>query len=153
MGRDSSAELAGPVLAEPQANQHRRVVILFRTIAFLLGLLAPSLSTEFCQGATPPNMVVILVDEEGMRFQTCYATPICSASRALLLTGRDESKGSGVNKHKWLLKPACLLLPHGEATGGSGGVTGQAKGRGVISKLPPPLCRTPDRRGCQRRAV
>lgn len=86
--------------------------MLFRSIAFLLGLLASFLPTGICHGATPPNVVVILVDDlgvgelgcyghpthrtpnvdrlaqEGMRFQTCYATPICSSSRVLLLTGR-----------------------------------------------------------------
>ncbi len=85
---------------------------MFRTIAFLTGLLAPFLPTGICHGAAPPNLVVIFVDDlgagelgcyghpshrtpnvdqlarEGMRFQTCYATPICSPSRVLLMTGR-----------------------------------------------------------------
>jgi arylsulfatase A len=81
-------------------------------IASAAGLLMSLVVAVPGWGADSPNLVVILADDlgagelgcyghpthrtpnldrladEGMRFRTCYATPICSPSRVLLLTGR-----------------------------------------------------------------
>jgi arylsulfatase A len=76
---------------------------------FLAGLSAIPMAA---QSKRPPNIVLILADDlgakelgcygntkhrtpnldrmaaEGVRFETCYATPLCSPSRVLLMTGR-----------------------------------------------------------------
>jgi arylsulfatase A-like enzyme len=78
----------------------------------LIGLLLVTAAVEPVAAADKPNVLLILVDDlgpewlscyggevvktpqidalaaAGMRFQTCYATPLCSTTRAMLLTGR-----------------------------------------------------------------
>lgn len=75
--------------------------------------------------ATPPNIILILADdlgldgvgcygsdkhktpaidklaESGMRFETCYAAPLCGPSRCLLMTGRHAFRTGGITNQSW----------------------------------------------------
>lgn len=75
--------------------------------------------------ATQPNIILILADdlgldgvgcygsdkhktpaidklaESGMRFETCYAAPLCGPSRCLLMTGRHAFRTGGITNQSW----------------------------------------------------
>jgi arylsulfatase A len=75
--------------------------------------------------ATPPNIVLIFADDlgldgvscygadkhktpaidklaaSGMRFETCYAAPLCGPSRCLLMTGRYAFRTGGITNQSW----------------------------------------------------
>jgi arylsulfatase A-like enzyme len=83
---------------------------LGRLLAALAGLVTVRVVAQ--EAARPPNFIVVLADDlgaaelgcygnaehktpsldrlarEGMRFETCYATPICSPTRVALMTGQ-----------------------------------------------------------------
>jgi len=76
-------------------------------------------------GASQPNIIFILADdlgldgvgcygsdkhktpaidklaESGMRFETCYAAPLCGPSRCLLMTGRYAFRTGGITNQSW----------------------------------------------------
>src|SRR5215467_11730138 len=39
--------------------------------------------------------------ESGLRFQTCYASPLCGPSRCLLMTGRYAFRTGGITNGSW----------------------------------------------------
>ena len=75
--------------------------------------------------ATPPNIIFILADDlgldgvscygsdkhktpaidklaaSGLRFETCYAAPLCGPSRCLLMTGRYAFRTGGITNQSW----------------------------------------------------
>ncbi len=75
--------------------------------------------------ATQPNIVLILADDlgldgvscygsdkhktpaidklaaSGLRFETCYAAPLCGPSRCLLMTGRYAFRTGGITNQSW----------------------------------------------------
>jgi arylsulfatase A len=77
------------------------------------------------KAATPPNIILILADdlgldgvscygsdkhktpaidklaESGMRFETCYAAPLCGPSRCVLMTGRYAFRTGGLTNQSW----------------------------------------------------
>ena len=105
--------------------------------------------------ATRPNIILILADDlgldgvscygadqhktpaidklaaTGMRFETCYAAPLCGPSRCLLMTGRYAFRTGGITNQSWRPNgpgakspdenPVAKLLKHaGYATGMAG---------------------------------
>lgn len=69
--------------------------------------------------------------ESGMRFETCYAAPLCGPSRCLLMTGRYAFRTGGITNQSWRPKGpgakstdehpvAALLKQAGYATGMAG---------------------------------
>jgi len=99
---------------------HRPIHSLFRS--FCLASLA---TTSTLNAATQPNIVFILSDDvgldnigcygsdkhktpaidklatSGLRFQTCYAAPLCGPSRCLLMTGRYAFRTGGITNQSW----------------------------------------------------
>ena len=75
--------------------------------------------------ATQPNVIFILADDlgldgvscygadkhqtpaidklaaSGLRFETCYAAPLCGPSRCLLMTGRYAFRTGGITNQSW----------------------------------------------------
>ena len=119
-------------------------------IALLLALLT-SLHASDAAAAEKPNIIFILADDlgtgnvscygadnfktpnvdslakSGLRFEHCYASPLCGPSRALLMTGRYAyHTGMTGNLSGRLLKPANeimmpgVLKPAGYVTGMAG---------------------------------
>ena len=87
--------------------------------------LAALAATAPLAAATRPNILFILSDDvgldnigcygsdhhktpaidklaaSGMRFQTCYAAPLCGPSRCLLMTGRYAFRTGGITNQSW----------------------------------------------------
>ena len=113
------ALLALPLAAVQAAEQVRKPNIIF--------ILADDLGTGnvSCYGADhfkTPNVDALA--RSGMRFEHCYAAPLCGPSRALLLTGRYAFRtGMTGNDSGPLMKPANetmipkILKPAGYVTG------------------------------------
>lgn len=121
----------------------------------LLRLLSVIVLITSASAAEKPNIVFILGDdvglddigcygsdthrtpeidklaESGMRFETCYAAPLCGPSRCLLMTGRYAFRTGGLTNQSWRPKGpgarsadehpvAALLKQSGYATGMAG---------------------------------
>ena len=96
---------------------------LLHALAFLV--LTVLASTAAGDGAGRPNNDFILADDlgldgvgcygsdqhktpnidklagSGLRFETCYAAPLCGPSRCLLMTGRFAFRTGGLNNQSW----------------------------------------------------
>jgi len=121
----------------------------------LLRLLSVIVLITSASAAEKPNIVFILGDdvglddigcygsdthrtpeidklaESGLRFETCYAAPLCGPSRCLLMTGRYAFRTGGITNQSWRPKGpgakssdehpvAALLKQSGYATGMAG---------------------------------
>jgi arylsulfatase A len=88
---------------------------------FLCMAIAPATATE----SKRPNIIFVLADDlgldgvscygadahktphidalaaSGLRFQTCYASPLCGPSRCLLMTGRYAFRTGGLTNQSW----------------------------------------------------
>lgn len=88
-------------------------------------LLAALSAAGTLLAADKPNIVLILADDlgldgigcygsdkrktpaidklaaSGMRFENCYAAPLCGPSRCLLMTGRHAFRTGGLTNHSW----------------------------------------------------
>lgn len=127
-----------------------RIRAILLTLAALWGGLTPMTSTSAADTATAkPNVVLIFIDDmgygdigpfgntriktphldkfatEGMKFTSFYATPVCSMSRACLLTGCYNTRvsipgvlfpPSKIGLHPNELTLAEVVKPHGYAT-------------------------------------
>ena len=93
---------------------------LFRSLCLAAGVVANPLCA-----ATQPNIVFILSDDvgldniscygsdkhktpaidklaaSGLRFETCYAAPLCGPSRCLLMSGRYAFRTGGITNQSW----------------------------------------------------
>src|SRR3569623_1091605 len=82
------------------------------TLALAAVLAAPDSDTAAAVKKRPPNLILVLIDDmgskelgcygnkehrtpnmdriarEGMRFETCYATPYCTPTRVAIMTGQ-----------------------------------------------------------------
>ncbi|MEQ1830442.1 MAG: sulfatase-like hydrolase/transferase [Pirellula sp.] len=116
-----------------------------------------AVKTEKAYAVEPskPNIVLILADDfgldgvscygsdkhktpnidklvaSGLRFQTCYASPLCGPTRCLLMTGRYAFRTGGITNHSWRANGpgakssneypmARMLKDNGYATGMAG---------------------------------
>ncbi|GBL43459.1 arylsulfatase A [Verrucomicrobiota bacterium] len=108
----------------------------------LFALFLASLTALAAEPARPPNVVILFVDDmgyadigpfgnktlrtphldrfaaEGMRFTSFYATPVCSMSRACLLTGCYSAR---VSMPGVLFPPNRIGLHPDEGDAGRGG--------------------------------
>lgn len=92
-------------------------------------LFASLVLWSVCHGAAPsptkPNIIFVLADDlgldgvsaygsdvrktpnidrlaaQGLRFETCYAAPLCGPSRCLLMTGRYAFRTGGITNQSW----------------------------------------------------
>jgi len=95
------------------------------TLPIICGLLACGGTTLADTPPAKPNIIFILADdlgiddvgcygsdtyktpqidklaESGMRFETCYAAPLCGPSRCLLMTGRYAFRTGGLDNRSW----------------------------------------------------
>ena len=125
-----------------------RNTLLALSVTMLLSPLAALGGADTSRAANKPNIIFILADDlgigslssyaadnfktpnidklaaSGIRFEHCYASPLCGPSRAMLLTGRYAfHTGMTGNDTGHLLKPAneiitpMMLKPAGYATG------------------------------------
>jgi arylsulfatase A-like enzyme len=93
-------------------------------LAFIAGLLLTPFATQAAAPAKP-NIIFILADDlgldgvscygadshktpqidklasSGMRFETCYSTPLCGPTRCLLMTGRYAFRTGGITNQSW----------------------------------------------------
>ena len=62
--------------------------------------------------------------ESGLRFSTCYASPLCGPSRCLLMTGRYAFRTGGLTNESWCGggtgARSAGRIPHGQAHEASG---------------------------------
>ena len=79
-GYSAEVERAAAVAFEPEARPPNFVVIMADDLG------APELASYGNTQHRTPNLDRLA--EQGMRFRTAYATPICSPSRAMIMTGR-----------------------------------------------------------------
>jgi arylsulfatase A-like enzyme len=99
----------------------------------ILFILADDVGMDLvsCYGADlyrTPNIDSLA--RSGIRFQTCYATPLCGPSRCEALTGRYPFRTGGLTNQSWLggrgpspqteISIAALLKQSGYATGHAG---------------------------------
>jgi arylsulfatase A-like enzyme len=126
---------------------------LLAVAAIWLTWPAPLLAAEQNAGGEKPNIIFILADDlgldgvgcygsdrykkqtpnidalarTGVRFETCYSTPLCGPSRCLLMTGRYGFRTGGLTNQAWQkggpgarstneYPIARLLKEHGYAT-------------------------------------
>ncbi len=122
--------------------------LTWRLVLWLALLLCLTLCCQSLNAQTPPNVIFILADDvgigdlgsygqdairtphidqladEGMRFtQMCSGAPVCSPSRAVLMTGLHNGRhvnGNGVSLHTGHVTISELLRQRGYATGAFG---------------------------------
>jgi arylsulfatase A len=93
------------VLASPgplQAGQQKGAVDKPNIIFILADDLG--LDGVGCYGADKYRMQTPNIDalaQTGVRFETCYATPLCGPSRCLLMTGRYAFRTGGLRNQSW----------------------------------------------------
>jgi arylsulfatase A len=105
---------------------NRKDVTVFRASRMILAVSAWALAwSADTFAADKPNIIFILADDlgidgvscygsdkfktpnidalasGGMRFEACYAAPLCGPSRCLLMTGRYAFRTGGLNNNSW----------------------------------------------------
>ncbi len=91
-----SALLLCTAIGRPSPQRRREPNIIF-VLADDLGIDGVS-----CYGADAHKTPHIdALAESGLRFQTCYAAPLCGPSRCLLMTGRYAFRTGGLTNQSW----------------------------------------------------
>ncbi len=94
-------------------------------VPLVLLLLCAACGPALAAGPTKPNIIFVLADDlgidgvscygadrhqtphidalagSGLRFSTCYASPLCGPSRCLLMTGRYAFRTGGLTNQSW----------------------------------------------------
>jgi arylsulfatase A len=136
--------------ASADSSMHSSIAALFALTAVAPGLSAATASAAPPSSSRPPNIILFLADDygidgvscygadgfktpamdalakRGVRFENCYAAPLCGPSRCLLMTGRYAFRTGGLSNQSWTRGTgaksageypiARLLAEHGYAT-------------------------------------
>jgi arylsulfatase A-like enzyme len=94
-------------------------------VTFVILFFCVAYGTVMAAGPSKPNIIFVLADDlgidgvscygadkhqtphidalaaTGVRFQTCYASPLCGPSRCLLMTGRYAFRTGGLTNQSW----------------------------------------------------